>query len=82
MIVVALRFWVVFLYGITSFLVGRIPLEGGGAAVDNSGVFWNMFMKSGSVGSYLLYKHCEKDSNLEETANEADELCEVASERG
>ena len=49
--------------------------------MSSSSVFWNMFMETGAIGLYLLYKYVN-DSVSEVDAEGEFELDEVASERG
>ncbi|HHT36591.1 MAG TPA: hypothetical protein GX019_05375 [Firmicutes bacterium] len=60
--------------------MGRIWTEGGGA-VSNSSVFWKLFMETGAIGLYLLYKFSDNLSSEAEEDEQA-QLGEVASERG
>lgn len=49
--------------------------------MSSSSVFWNMFMETGAIGLYLLYKYVNDPGSEVEAEGEI-ELDEVAFERG
>ncbi|MFB5065561.1 MAG: YqzL family protein [Candidatus Wallacebacter cryptica] len=49
--------------------------------MSNSSVFWKLFMETGAIGLYLLYKFSDNLSSEAEEDEQA-QLGEVASERG
>lgn len=51
--------------------------------MDNRGVFWSLFLETGAVGLYLLYRNCSREvcDKMSNDENENDSI-EAASERG
>ncbi len=50
--------------------------------MSDSGMFWNLFMKTGGIGLYLLYKYSEVKPDVHNKEKTENDLYEVAQERG
>ena len=50
--------------------------------MSNSRIFWKLFMQTGAIGLYLLYRYCEDQSVSFCEEKPETIMGEVASERG
>jgi len=50
--------------------------------VSKSSVFWNLFMQTGAVGLYLLYKFTDSESDIAVDTEDERELGDIACEGG
>lgn len=47
-----------------------------------SSVFWNLFVQTGAIGPYLLYKYTDSEPDIALDAEDDRELGDIAFERG